>query len=558
MLAIVSACPNHRSPRGSARHRQPLVANLGSLAFVLAGGCWSPEWNRADADAQVYPLLEQTAAQVTGQRKTFPLERPVDTLRARLLATPAPVRLSLVEALDVAAENSREFQRQKEQLYLAALNLTRSQYDFQVHFDVGGSAEINGTGDDESDVTLRPDLSASVATTAGTRIVASFVNTFFRSLMNGGSFDGSSILNLTLTQPLLRGAGAKIVREPLTQAERDLVYQMRAFERFRAEFAVQVVTDYLLITAAMQDLLNVEANYQSLALLRTQIESLYDAGRRTITDLGRAKQDEFSADSQRVAARNRLQTSLDRFKITLGLPVTANVDLDPAELDRLRELGVQDLAVDESVAITLALDRRFDHQTTVDEVEDSGRRILVSEDALRIGLDFSAALNVPSESGKGLNLDWSRVNWVAGFSLDLALDKLVERNAYRAALISFDSAVRAREQSEDQIAADVRAAVRNIRSAIDVYRIQLDALELARQRVEATTDLYAAGRVQALEKLDAQDSLLQAQLSVTSAIVEYQVARLELMRDLEAIALEPRGLRFDPALPMPQPKAAED
>src|SRR5690606_8553513 len=130
-----------------------------------------------------------------------------------------PVRLTLVQALDVAAENSREFQRQKEQLYLAALNLTRRQHDFALRFAGGGSATIDGTDDDEAFVTLSDDLSAAVTSTAGTRVVVGFVNTFLRSVIGGRGFDGSSILDLTLTQPLLRGAGRRIVREPLTQAE---------------------------------------------------------------------------------------------------------------------------------------------------------------------------------------------------------------------------------------------------------------------------------------------------------------------------------------------------
>ncbi len=124
-------------------------------------------------------------------------------------------------------------------------------------------------------------------------------------------------------------------------------------------------------------------------------------------------------------------------------------------------------------------------------------------------------------------------------------------------MISLDAAIRTREQSGDQIAADVRAELRNIQTDYDSYRIQLAAVPLAAQRVEATTDLYDAGRAQAIDKLDAQNSLLQAQLSLSQAVVDYAVARLSLMRDLEALVLEPKGLRFDPALPMPQPRVAE-
>ncbi len=530
-------------------------------AFLLASlampGCCTPTGSRTQADEQVYGILDTTAEQVTGQRKRVQVERPVDTLRQRLIATREPVQLTLVEAIDVAAENSRDFQRQKELLYLSALNLTRNQRDFAVIFGADLAAAIEGVGDDSADVTLSDDLAASVNTTAGTRVVMGFVNTFLRSVLTGGGFDGSSILDLTVTQPLLRRGGSRIVREPLTQAERDVVYAMRSFERFRATFAVRVVSDYWNVVALMANLRNVEANYASLVQSRQQIEELYLAGRRTVTDLGRAKQSEYNADAQRVAAQNQLQTALDRFKLTLGLPVTAKVDLVQGELEKVAVRGVEAVELDEDLAVELALRRRFDYRTTVDEVEDAGRRILVAEDALGMALDFSGALSVPAASGKGLNLDWSRVNWAAGFQLDLALDRVAERNAYRSALIDFDLAVRTREQDEDQIAADVRSSLRNIQTAIDSYRIQTVAVELAEKRVEATTVLYEAGRVQALEKLDAQDALLQAQLDLTAATVDYAIARLELMSDLEAIALEPHGLRFDPSLPLPQPKAAE-
>ena len=553
MDAATAACSGRHYPR------RVIIRSLLPVLLLCAAGCWSAAWNRESADAQVYPILDTATAAVTGQHKTFPLERPVDTLRKRLLTSATPVTLSLLEALDVAAENSRDFQRQKELLYLSALNLTRNIHDFEVQWGDVASGEVSGVANDSADVKLSNNLSASANSVAGTRVVASFINTFLRSIMHGGSFDGSSILNLTLTQPLLRGAGSDIVREPLTQSERDVVYAVRSFEHFRSTFTVQVVSDYYDVVRQVADLANVEANYKSRVTFRELTGELFNAGRKTIVELGLARQDEYTADSQRVLAKNRLQQALDQFKLTLGLPTTAVVQLDQHELDRLTASGVAaPVLLDEGQAIALALARRYDHRTVVDQVEDAGRRVMVSEDALRMILDFTAALNVPAETGKGLNLDWSRVNWAAGFNLDLALDKLVERNAYRAALISLDVSIRAREQSEDQIAADVRTSLRNIQSAYETYLIQVEAVRLAAQRVDATTELFAAGRVQARDKSDAQDSLLQAQLALTAAIVAYTVARLELMRDLEALALEPKGLRFDPALPVPEPRPVQE
>jgi outer membrane protein TolC len=536
---------------------RPLVL----LPLLSVAACWTGELAKESADAEVYPILEDSALAVTGQRKTFGIDRPIDTLRKRLLESSdktASVQLSLLEALDVAAENSRDFQRQKEQLYLAALDLTRNQHDFALRWSGGATGTVSGTGDDQVDASVGYDLNASANTVAGTQIVAGFVDTFLRSLLTGGGFDGSSILQMTLTQPLLRGSGSAIVREPLTQAERDVVYEMRAFERFRATFAVSVVSDYYDVVQQMQDLRNVEANYESVRQSRERTEEEFNRGRRTISDLGRERQSELSASNQRVLARNQLEAALDQFKLTLGLPVTANLTLDIAELDRLVQRGVVPFAMDEQQAIALALARRYDHRTVLDQVEDAGRRVLVSEDALRMSLDFSAVLEVPAVDGKSLNLDWSKVSWAAGFDLDLALDKLVERNAYRSSLIALESQIRAREQSEDSIASAIRAALRNVMAAYDSYGIQLRALDVAQTRVESETELYNAGRGQALNVLDAKDALLAAQLNVTAAIVTYAVSRLQFVRDLEGLALEPQGLRFDPALPVPSAQPAEE
>ena len=87
---------------------------------------------------------------------------PVDTLRARLMNSTEPVQLSMLQALDVAAENSFNFQQQKERLYLSALTLTQRQNDFAIRWGGGGSADISGTGDDEVRVVMRQHHSGPV------------------------------------------------------------------------------------------------------------------------------------------------------------------------------------------------------------------------------------------------------------------------------------------------------------------------------------------------------------------------------------------------------------
>ena len=516
----------------------------------------------ASADRQVYGILEKANAQVSGDKKTETIERPTDTLRQRLLGATAPgepLPLRLTESLDIAAENSRDYQRQKETLYTVALALTRAVHDFSWRFGAGASAVVSGVGDDTANLALSDDLRASQNTLAGPRIVASFVNNFLRSLVSGGGWDASSILGLSLTQPLLRGMDQNIIREPLTQAERDVIYQVRDYERFRSTFAVRVVSDYYRLLEQTQNLEVEDANRESLRLSRERIEAMAEAGRNTATDVGRAKQNEYSAENRAIDAKARLESSVDRYLITLGLPTDAPAQVDLKELTRLQAQPIETVELDEDTAIAIAFARRLDYRNTRDEVEDAVRRVGVARDALRSQFDFTGVVNVPTEPDKPFRFDWSRISWRAGFDLELALDKLPERNAYRSALINLDVFIRAREQFEDEIKRDVRDAQRTLRRAVASYDIQTKAVDLAEQRVASTKDFFEAGDrgVTTLDLLDARESLLSAQLAQMSARVSYVIARLQLMLTLDALIVEPKGLRFDPSLPLPAMQTAQ-
>lgn len=532
------------------------AAFLLSVGALATGGCRVPHREVESADRQVYGILEKATESVTGIAKVVPVERPADTLRQRLLAGQTPdqtILLRLTDCLDIAAENSRDYQRQRESLYLTALALTRAVHDISWRFGSGATAVVDGVGDDDAGVSLSDDLRASQNTLAGPRIVVSFVNNFLRSLVSGGGWDASSILGLTLTQPLLRGMSPVVLREPLTQAERDVIYQVRDYERFRATFAVRVVSDYYRLLEQTQNLGAEASNRTSLTRSRERIEAMAEAGRNTAIDVGRARQNEFSAQNREVDAKARLEGSVDNFLITLGLPTDALAEVDVSELVRLQAMAIEDVDLDEDTAIAIALARRLDYRNVRDEVEDAVRRVEVARDALRSQFDFSGAIQVPTENDQPFKLDWSRIQWRAGFDLELALDKLPERNTFRSALINLDVFIRAREQFEDDIKGDVRDALRTLRRAVTSYQIQTQAVELAEQRVQSTKDFFEAGDrgVTTLDVLDAQESLLDAQLSQMSARVSYAIARLQLMLTLEALVLEPKGLRFDPALPLP-------
>ena len=85
-------------------------------------------------------------------------------------------------------------------------------------------------------------------------------------------------------------------------------------------------------------------------------------------------------------------------------------------------------------------------------------------------------------------------------------------------------------------------ALRTLLQARESYKIQAQAVALARRRVTSTNLFLQAGRAQIRDVLEAQESLVSAQNALTAALVDYRVAELELQRDMGVLAIDEKGL----------------
>ena len=65
--------------------------------------------------------------------------------------------------------------------------------------------------------------------------------------------------------------------EPLISSERKLVYQVRAFEDFRRQFAINVARQYFNLINQQQSVQNRRLNYVSLASLTDRTQAIFDA-----------------------------------------------------------------------------------------------------------------------------------------------------------------------------------------------------------------------------------------------------------------------------------------
>ena len=185
------------------------------------------------------------------------------------------LKLSVDDAVRLALLHSKDYQQQLETLYLSALDVSLERFRFDAQFFAGyttfgtwAGRLAPGSGGQSASVltastqTTRtgavglgnltqsspPAIPGTLPTsgnfalqksfTTGGTIVANFANSLVWQFSGNNSYTPLTVLDFSLVQPLLRGAGRDRIMEQLTLIERNLLYNVRIMEQYRQNFYV--------------------------------------------------------------------------------------------------------------------------------------------------------------------------------------------------------------------------------------------------------------------------------------------------------------------------------
>jgi len=615
---------------------------LASVLFIGVG-CQSPSEYRLEADKVAADIIREKRKEAVGQTEEFKIERPSDILRRRLLTeqnlpysseaslgsdklkiieywpegagrernrqgTPEEgyskeessvdstlrlegdksVKLSLMQALRIGAHNSFDYQTLKEDIFLAALDLDLERKEFRNIFmgKVKNLVSSDTTGERAvSGMEGSGEIGVSRTLESGVELSTALAADLASLLTKEGASSFGIAGDATITIPLLRGSGRHIVREPLTQAERNVVYAIYDFERFKQTFAVAIASGYLSVLKQLDQVKNAEENYRSLIKSARRSQRLAEAGRLSPIQVDQAVQNELRARNRWITTTESYKSALDSFKSLLGLPPDAKIELDRAELERLagpasrkvadiareveapgssgtpsadapielaapRREEAGPLEMEESSAIRLALENRVDLRVAEGEVYDAQRAVVVASDALGAELTFFGSAGVGgrrtigSATSDDAKIRADKGKYSSLLTLDLPFERTAERNAYRNSFISLERAVRNVQKLEDKIKLDVRNRLRELLEARESLKIQARSVLVAEKRVKSTELFLEALRpqTQIRDLLEAQDALLSAQNALTAAAVNYRIAELEFQSDIGLLKVDESGL----------------
>ncbi len=598
------------------------------IVWLIAAGC-QPSHYRKQKDEAAADIIAQKQQEALGRTEPFSINRPSSIFRRRLLEDqnlpyvgpaslgsdqlePIPhwpkddylkeqqalttegkldpntsVTLTLLQSLEIGARNSFDYQSRKEDVFRSALSLDLERNEFRTIFNGQYNSNINSDTRGESTVTgtvNSADIGVNRKLENGMDLSSALAVDLANLLTMNQASSLGLVADASVSVPLLRGSGKHIVTEPLTQAERNVIYAIWDFERFKKQFAVQVASNYLSVLSQLDTMKNSEDDYRSRISSARRSRRLADAGRIQEIEVDQAVQNELQARRRWISAQQQYQRQLDSFKTLLGLPADAKINLDPNDLNILTapslELikniarkeetrydsqtppadapinlvpptheGAGPLELEEEVALQLAFDHRLDLWVAQGRVFDAQRAVVVAADALGAELTLFGSANwgeSRSSVGSAVQDDAKlRLNdgtYSALLTLDLPLERTREAINYRNSYIQLESSLRDVQTLEDDIKLQIRNELRDMLELRENLAIQSQSVFVAEKRVKSVTLFLEAGRAQMRDLLDAQDAKLAAQISLTSAVVDYRVAELQIQRDMGVLQVNENGI----------------
>lgn len=406
------------TPLASMADRQQRKAEAAVSMRLAAQGVTLPEAVHPPATARFADPSPMVSAPVAppdaGQGEPPQSE---SWLRALPQEADGTVRLDRAAAVLAALMNSPDFQREREDLFLSAQDLTVEEHKFELQGGLtssGSRLSEAGTlnGDRPAKGAVESSAAISKMTRNGGRFLLDLANSVLVNLGGGPDKVVRSAIDLSVVQPLLRYGSRKYVMEDLTQAQRNLVANVRRLEQFRRGFYIRTTAGrsvaegplrgageaqdtgllagppggnsgaqepggFLGLLLSEQKIRNQEAVLQALQDSLAQLESAFEAGRITNRlQVLQTRQALYNSQSRLLTARESWHTQLDSYKISLGLPPGLPVSIHDPLLEQSQLVDPDTTALQNDVTAKLNTLRQRKDLGTVAAVSAEAQAML--------------------------------------------------------------------------------------------------------------------------------------------------------------------------------------
>jgi outer membrane protein len=338
-------------------------------------------------------------------------------------------------------------------------------------------------------------------------------------------------LGLKFSQPLLKNFGSTVTRNQILIAQNNLSISQEDFRQRIIEVAASVQQIYWDLIFRRQDL---KVRHQQLELnqkLLEQIRKQVAVGTLAPIEVLQAETNIARTKQFIIVAENAVQNAEDRLKRVMNFSLTselADVELVPTDMPTYT---VQ--TIDQTEQNHQALQFRPDLIQAKISLENQNIRLVFNKNQVLPTLNMEASFIANGlDKGFGSSIGemdvTDRYRWEVGLIFRYPLSNRQARGRLQQAGLELRQQMLRIKNLEENIIAEVRAAVRDVRTNSQRVQATRAASRLAQRQLEAEEKKLRVGLATVFTVLVFQDELAQERSNEINALTEYMQALVRL------------------------------
>lgn len=433
-------------------------------------------------------------------------------------------RFTLKQAIDRAFEYNRNFQNSRDGVRQSRLGLRLAESTFEPKLMPSLTAE---TGASSSAKSYNLQLTEKIITGADIGLSAN-------TSESDSSAPYASSLTASVTQPLLKGAWPLAVTSGLVDAQRGVTAQERALERARQQLIFEVSSSYYRLAnySRQMEIHQRFLDRSERFLEGTRDRYKTDPGQNAEMDMLRAEILVSNQKQSMTFPREAMGNEEDAIKTLLAVKADESVELADGVV-------YQPVEINQSVSIDTALESRPDYMEAKSRIQDMERYLKIrGRDKLPNVNVYGRYKRYESDGSFGQSWGIDGKEWAVGLTASYTFPATAEDVSYEQTSISLMTQRRSLEDMKDNIAKEVKSAVRSIEESKKRAEALKGEVEQGEKRLKLAVQRYEKGLTDNFEVMYAERDLLFSKNNHSIAVTDYMIAQNRLMLAMGVLTVE--------------------
>jgi len=340
------------------------------------------------------------------------------------------------------------------------------------------------------------------------------------SILNNTSF------RLTLSQPLFTG---NRLSSNSDLSEYNFLASEKDYQKDKNQLTLDIKTAYWNFVKSIELKKTIEKNIVQVKSRLKDMENLFNAGLATNNDLLRLKVQLSNFEILLLDSDNNINVAMLSLNNILGIPLSTN--LQPKEKVELNKYDIPNL----NELIRKSKQNRSDLKSLDFRIKSNESNIKMIKSGWYPQLSFNANYLFANPNSR-IFPSQAKFNgtWDVGVTLtyDIWNWKLTSYQTSQAER-TLEQTILSKELTENNIEFEVNQYYKSFLSVSEKLRLTKETVEQAQENYRITAEKFKSGLVLNSDVIDAETSLLSAEINNITAIVDYYIAIARLEKSIE-------------------------